>query len=425
MKMQFLTVLLTVLAFPGFAANWPAWRGAKGTGVADESNFPLKWSATENVRWKVELPEAGNSTPIVWGNRIFVTQPMTPSNERTLMCLDRKTGKLLWQKGTVYKEKEDSHETNPFCSASAVTDGERVIVWFGSAGVFCYDFEGKELWKQALPAIDHDWGYGSSPVLHGDLCILYHGPGKNSSLLAFNKKTGKAVWEVKDPPMEKRPRTDGFRGNEAKGYVGSFASPIIAKDELIMPYPQLICAFDPKTGKELWRCDGVNELVYASPLADDGIVVAMGGFGGTAAAVKQGGKGDVTKTHMLWRNERTKQRLGSGVIKDGHIYILNTDAILECIDLKSGKSLWQERSPSIGPKSSSWSSMTLVGDRIYVLNQSADTIVIKAAPKLEVLSVNSVGNELCNSSHAFSDGEIFVRTHKHLWCIAETRTVSR
>lgn len=377
------------------------------------------------MRWKVELPEPGNSTPIIWGDRVFVTQAVAKKNERTLMCFDRKSGKLLWQKGTTHEEKESTHETNPYCASSPVTDGERVIAWFGSAGVLCYDFQGKELWKRELKPIDHDWGYGSSPLIHGDLCILYHGPGNNSALMALDKNTGKPIWEVKDPPMEKRPRTDGFRGNEAKGYVGSFGSPIISRGELIMAYPQLICAFDPKTGKELWRCDGVNELVYTSPIADEGIVVAMGGFNGTAAAVKQGGKGDVTKTHMLWRQERTKQRLGSGVIRQGHIYILNTDAILECLDLKTGKTVWQERASSVGPKSSSWSSMVLAGDHIYVLNQSGDTLVLKAAPKFERVALNSLGNELTNSSHAVSNGEIFIRTHKHLWCIAETRTAAR
>jgi outer membrane protein assembly factor BamB len=422
---KLVTLIVFGAAVAVWAGNWPGWRGSKGTGVAEEPNVPLKWSATENVRWKVELPEAGNSTPIIWGNRAFVTQAIAKGNQRTLMCFDRKTGKVLWQKGTSYTEKESTHESNPYCAASPVTDGERVIAWFASAGIFAYDLAGKELWKRELKPIDHEWGYGSSPIIHGDLCIFYHGPGKNSALIALDKTSGKPVWEIKDPPIQKRPRTDGFKGKEDTGYTGSFGSPIIAQGELIMSYPQLICAFDPKTGKELWRCDGVNELVYTSPIADDGIVVVMGGFGGTAAAVKQGGTGDVTKTHMLWRNERTKQRLGSGVIKDGHIYILNTDAIIECIELKTGKSLWQERAASVGPKSSSWSSMVLAGDRIYVLNQSGDTLVMKAAPKFEMIGINSLSNELTNASHAMADGEIFIRTHKHLWCIAETRTAAK
>jgi len=406
------------------AGNWPAWRGAEGTGVANENGLPPKWSATENVRWKVPLPEAGNSTPVVWGNRIFLTQP-AGKDKRTLMCLDRKTGKMLWQKAVTGQPNEDTHDTNPYCSATPVTDGERVIVWYGSAGMHCYDFDGNELWKREFPKIDHEWGYGSSPLIEGDLCIFYHGPGENSRLMAVNKKTGKTVWEAQDPPIQKRARTDGFRGQEQKGIVGSFASPIVANKELIMVYPQMICAFDPKTGKELWRCDGLNELIYTSPIAGDGVVVAMGGFLGTSVAVKQGGKGDVTETHRLWTSVRTKNRLGSGVIKDGYVYVLNTEAIAECIELKTGKSLWQERVTAVGPKSSSWSSMVLAGDHIYVLNQSGDTVVMKAAPKFEIVGVHSIGNELTNASHALSDGEIFIRTHQHLWCIGQTRTASR
>jgi len=416
---------LVLLPWCVSAANWPAWRGSSGTGVANESGFPTRWTATENVRWKIPMSEAGNSTPVVWGNRVFITQPLAQEKKRTLMCLDRKNGKLLWQKSVRWDAPEESHETNPYCSATAVTDGERVIAWYGSAGIHCYDFEGNELWKRDLPKIDHEWGYGSSPLIEGDLCILYHGPGKESRLMALNKKTGKTAWEVKDPPMQKRARTDGFRGQDSKGTVGTFASPIIAKGELIMVYPQLVCAFDPKTGKELWRCDGLNELIYTSPVAGDGLVVAMGGFLGTTIAVKQGGKGDVTDSHRLWTSVRTKNRLGSGVIKGGHVYILNTEGIAECIDLKSGKMVWQERVTAIGPQSSSWSSMVLAGDNIYVLNQSGDTAILKAAPKFEIVAVNGIGNELTNASHALSDGEIFIRTHGHLWCIADTRAAAR
>ena len=423
LHMKYLAALI-LLPCTLLAGNWPAWRGPTRTAVADDDTFPTKWSATENVRWKVPLPEPGNSTPVVWGNRIFITQPLAKEKKRTLMCLDRKNGKLLWQKSVSWTANEESHETNPYCSSTPVTDGERVIAWYGSAGIHAYDFEGNELWKRDLAKIDHEWGYGSSPLIEGDLCILYHGPGSNSRLMALNKKTGKTIWEVQDPPMQKRPRTDGFKGQE-DGMTGSFASPIIAKNELIMVYPQLICAFDPKTGKELWRCDGLNELIYTSPIAADGVVVAMGGFLGTTIAAKQGGKGDVTDSHRLWTSVRTKNRLGSGVIKSGHVYILNTEGIAECLELKTGKTIWQERVPAVGPKSSSWSSMVLAGDNIYILNQSADTVILKASPKFEIVAANAVANELTNSSHALSDGEIFIRTHAHLWCIADTRAAAR
>jgi outer membrane protein assembly factor BamB len=423
-----ITKALAFLAFvnAAVAANWPAWRGENGLGIAQESKLPLKWSATENVLWKVPLPERGNSTPVVWKDKIFLTQAV--DERRTVMCLDRQSGKTLWQSGTSYNEKEETHETNPYCSASPVTDGERVIAWFGSAGVFCYDMNGKELWRVDLGKQSHIWGFASSPLIHGDLCIMYFGPGEGAALVALDKGTGKEKWRTKEPPVQQRARTDGFRGQK-DGVICSFSSPILAeassRTELVMSYPQLVCAYDPKTGKELWRCDGLNELIYTSPIAGEGVVVAMGGFLGTTVAVKGGGKGNVTGTHRLWRHERTKNRLGSGVVYNGHVYILNTEGIAECLDLQTGKTLWQERVKGAGPKSESWSSMVLAGDRIYVLNQSGDTVVLKAAPKFEVLAVNPLENELTNSSHAISDGQIFIRTHKHLWCIGESaRTAS-
>jgi len=419
MKLKALVLVLGLHA--AFAGNWPTWRGENALGISKETKLPLKWSANENVLWKVALPERGNSTPVVWNEKIFLTQAV--GERRTVMCLDRRSGKTLWQSGTSYNEPEETHETNPYCSASPVTDGDRVIAWFGSAGVFCYNMNGKELWRVDLGKQSHMWGFASSPVIHGDLCLMYFGPGETAALLAVDKHTGKEAWRVKDPPIEKRKRTDGFRGQEEKGVVGSFSSPILVeangRTELVMSYPQLICAYDPKTGRELWRCDGLSELIYTSPIGGEGVVVGMGGFDGTAVAVKAGGKGDVTATHRLWRHERTKNRLGSGVVHEGRVYVLNTPGIAECIELKTGKTLWQERVRGAGPTSESWSSMVLAGDRIYVLNQSADTVVLKAGPKFEVLAVNALENELTNASHAISEGQIFIRTHKHLWCIGE------
>jgi len=179
------------------AANWPAWRGPHGDGVTPETALPLKWSATENVGWKTELPERGNSTPIVWNDRVFLTQAV--GTRRTVVCFARADGRMLWQQGPDWKTAERSHQTNPPCSGSPVTDGERVIAWFGSAGVSCFDFDGKELWHVDLGPQDHEWGYGSSPVLHGDLCILNFGPGARSFLVALDKKSGKEAWRFDVP----------------------------------------------------------------------------------------------------------------------------------------------------------------------------------------------------------------------------------
>ncbi|MBM3860381.1 MAG: serine/threonine protein kinase [Verrucomicrobia bacterium] len=404
MKTTFL-ILLTFLAASVHAANWPAWRGdAAGSGITTETNLPLKWSDTENIRWRVPLPERGNSTPVVWGDRVFITQAVTPEKRRTVMCFHRADGRLLWQQGVVYDKPERSHKTNPYCSASAVTDGERVIASFGSAGVVCYDMNGRELWRRDLGPLDNIWGNASSPVLHGNLCIHYHGPGENTFLAALDKTTGKTVWKFDEPVWNTAGRTDGFEG-KTNGVVGTWSTPIIVGGELIMSFPMEIIAFDPSTGKIRWRCEGLNPLVYTSPIAGDGVIVAMGGFRGNTVAVKA--------TKQLWHQVRAKGGIGSGVIKDGRIYFPTSP--IACLDLATGNTLWDEKIP--GAKGSSWSSVLLSGDRLYLPLQSGDVVVVKASPKFEVLAVNSL-KEKSNSSLAASNGELFFRTEQTLWCIS-------
>ena len=426
MKSIFLVTLTTCASLiTASASSWPEWRGSGGGGVADEKGLPTRWSSQENIRWKVPLPDRGNSTPAVWGTRVFITQPIESEGKRLVLCLDRISGKELWRAGTTYNLPEETHETNPQCSASPSTDGERVIAWFGSAGVFCYDVNGKELWKRDLGKQKHNWGYSSSPVIHKDLVILHFGPGERAFLVALNKKTGETVWQTDIPQVRSLKRTDGFAGQEATGRIGSFSTPIVitanGRAELIMSFPDDVRAYDPMTGKEFWRCGGLNPLIYTSPIYGDGVVVAMGGFQGTSIAVKPGGSGDVTATHRLWQTVRTKNRIGSGVVKDGLVYVLNSPGVAECIDLKTGKVIWEERLDGPGAKDESWSNLVLVGDLIYVLNQSGDTIIFKASPKFETVAANAIGNELTNASLAISDGDIFIRTHKHLWCVSATR----
>jgi outer membrane protein assembly factor BamB len=395
------------------AANWPSWRGPDGSGISKEEKLPLTWNATEGVKWKVPLSEPGNSTPIVWGTRIFLTQ--NSGTRRTLLCLDRKDGKVLWQEGPVWKEAERSHPTNPYCSASPVTDGERVIAFFGSAGLWCWNLDGKEQWNIDLGKLDHEWGYAASPLIHGNTCFLNFGPGDRTFLAAFDKSTGKEKWRVNVPPTDpKLPRNDGFGAQ--KGVIGSWSTPLIGTgakgSELLMTWPERVVAYDPATGRELWSTDGLNPVIYTSTMIGEGVVIGSGGYGGSTVAVKAG------TGEKLWSRARDKQRIGSGVITGGHLYILNTPGTAQCVNLKTGETVWEERLIGGGAKGESWASMVLSGDRIYVTNQSSDTFVLRAAPKFEQLAVNVVGDGLCNSSIVPSDGELFLRTHKHLWCIA-------
>ncbi len=403
------------------AGNWPAWRGPLGTGVSSEKELPLNWSTNENVRWRTPLPERGNSTPIVWDNRVFVTQATDKAGGRTLICFDRADGKLVWQAGVTVTDKELTHETNPYCSASPVTDGERVIASFASGGLVCYDLNGTELWRRDLGLQRHIWGNGASPIIHGDLCILNFGPGERTFLIALDKRTGRTIWQVDEPGGQSGEK---LPGGGKPDWIGSWSTPIVVtvngREELIHAWPKRVVALAPQTGKELWTCQGLNALVYTSPLYSDGMVVAMGGFMGASLAVKADGSGDVTATHRLWQHPKTKQRIGSGVITGNYIYILNDPGVAECFELRTGKLVWEERLKGPAAKSDSWSSMLLAEDKLYVVNQGGDSFVLKASPKFEVLATNSIP-ETTMASLAMSNGEIFIRTHKNLWCIGKTK----
>jgi outer membrane protein assembly factor BamB len=407
------------------ADNWPAWRGSHGDGHSTETKLPLQWSATQNVRWKVPLPDEGNSSPIVWGDRVFITQasdkaswPPKPAaggpasaNKRSIMCFERATGKLLWQRDTMYPEKESTHPTNPFCSASPVTDGERVIVSHGSAGLMCYDFSGKELWRHDLGKLEHIWGNASSPILHGNLAILWCGPGDRQFLLAVDKTNGQTVWQYDVP---------GGKSGQGGEWIGSWCTPLLTRvdghDELILAAPRVVKGLDPRSGTELWSCTGLGDLVYASPVCSgDGIVVAMSGFGGPALAVRAGGKGDVTKTHRLWHHaQKNDQRVGSPVLVGEHVYLLNATGIAQCFELKTGKDLWNKQ--RVGGQS--WSSIVAASGRLYVGSHGGDVFVLDASPKFKLLATNALGTkEKVLSSLAAADGELFIRAYRHLWCI--------
>jgi outer membrane protein assembly factor BamB len=399
-----------VFAAPAVADNWPAWRGPTGDGKSMESNPPLKWSAKENVRWKVALPDVGNASPVVWGDRVFITQATNAGKIRGVMAFDRGSGKQLWFSHVEYNQTEPTHNTNPIGSATPVVDGERVIASLGSAGLICFDFAGKQLWHRDLGKFHHIWGNASSPILYRDLCILWCGPGERQFLLAVNMKTGQDVWRVDIP--------GGKFGTKSDQWVGSWSTPIIAsingRDEMILGVPEKVKAFDPKTGTELWSCDGLGKLVYTSPvISSDGIVVVMSGYSGPALAVRAGGTGDVTKTHRLWHHARPNpQRIGSAVISGNYAYILNEQGFAQCLDVKTGDDLWNRERISSG----SWGSMVLAGGRLYVTNLAGETYVLKADPKLEQLAKNPLGERVL-ASIAPVNNQIFIRGYKHLWCI--------
>lgn len=418
---------ITLLLFAAIAAadDWPAWRGPTGQGQCFEKNLPLKWSDKENVKWKIKLEYSGNSTPIVWKEKIFLTMAKKGGNQRSIVCYDRSDGKQLWKNDIAYTDKERNWSADFYANASPVTDGERVIVSFVSAGLYCYDLNGKEMWKRTdLGKWDHQYGTGSSPVLYGDCCILYKGPDQNTGpngLIAVDKKTGKTVWE--------KPQTALFKRNPGAGFWGT---PIIVqidgKDQLLYCPGYVLESVDPKTGQELWTAEGMMELNYNTPLysAEHKIAVGMSGFQKAALAVKVTGAAKYGKNDWLWHHPRNDQRVGSGVIVGDHFYIYEEagGAIPnpigpKCFELKTGNEVWQLDKKFAGRN---WGSMVHADGRLYVMTMDGTTHVFKASPKFEVLATNRLGKgETTNSSPAISDGEIFLRTNQHLWCISEKR----
>ncbi len=399
-----------------FADNWPMWRGPLGTGVAKEKQLPTRWDSQTNVKWKTPLPERGNSTPVIWEKRVFLTQAR--ASQRLVVCLNRADGSVLWEKGTDYAGPEKFHPTNTPCAASPATDGEIIVANFGSAGIFAFDFEGRKLWQVDLGTVTHQWGYAASPVLDSERCYIHFGPGTNHMVVALEKRSGKKLWQVDVPIEHPSERTDGFAGKQ--GEVGSWSTPILVqanqRSELVVSLPGRLAAFDPKSGAELWRCGGLNPLLYTSAMAGEGVVIGAGGYGGSTVAVRPGGVGDVTE-ERLWHKLRDKQRIGSGVIAKGHLFILNTPGTAQCISLKTGDTVWEQRLSGTGSRSESWSSMVLVNDLIYVNNQAGDVFILSAAPEFELIATNSISDGVMNASVAASDGEIFLRTEKNLWCI--------
>lgn len=426
--------LLTLGAIlPAASENWPAWRGPEATGVTREKDLPLSWSPTRNVRWHVALPGPGNSSPIVWGDRVFVTQFVKAENRRTLLCFERASGKQLWQAGVVFTVKEATHGTNPYCAASPVTDGERVIASFGSAGLYCYDFAGQELWHREFGTMNHVFGNASSPLLTSGLCVLNFGPdAKNPRLIAVDKQTGKTVWEALPPkvdPSEQQPRPQAGvpKSKGPAPLPGSWATPFViqagGREELIMNFSNRLCAYAPQDGKLLWMSKGMGKNILMSPLWGEGVLVAQSSDveGPRAVAVRPGGSGDVSDGPLVaWKQDNCKGRIGSGVIHGGYAFMIAMTGQAECFDLKTGKLVWSELLSGPGAKKSSWSSMLLAGDKIYVPNQSGDVFVLRAAPKFELLGTNSIG-EPTNASLAASDGELFLRTDKALWCLDEAK----
>lgn len=400
-------------ALPNLARgdDWPAFRGPRGDGISTETAAPLEWSTEKNILWKTPLAAAGNGSPIVARDRVWIAGPGTDPQDRSLLCFDRATGKLRWSKTVAFTGEDPTHRTNPHCSSTPATEGTRVVVWHGSAGLYCYDLDGAELWHRDLGTFRHIWGYGSSPVIWRDRLFLNAGPGENSFVAAFDLKTGQTLWELKVP--------GGASGEAgAESWTGSWSTPtLLERDgatQVLVSLPGRVVALDAGTGEIAWSCEGLGKLVYTSAVVSEGLGLVMGGYHGPALGFRLGGKGDVTNTHRLWlHDKKNPQRIGTGVVLGRHLYMANEQFLAQCLELETGNEVWTARLP----QGVIWGSLVRVGDRLYVTNQAGTTSVFRATPeKFELLAENPLG-ETSNSTIAVSNGQIFLRTHGHLYAI--------
>jgi outer membrane protein assembly factor BamB len=417
-RMERLTLLLlcTTTVTSVDAADWPQFRGPHRDGQSQDTAAPLEWGRDKNVRWKIKLPAPGNSSPIVVGDRVFLTCAEDRKGLwRSLYCFDRNDGKQLWVKTVAYDRAEPTHETNPYCASTPASDGQRVVVWHGSAGLYCYDLAGNEVWKADLGSFRHIWGYASSPIIHGGRVFLNAGPGARRFVAALDKNTGGILWQTEEP---------GGKDDGGPNWLGSWSTALIAdvdgSEQLVVFQSKRVVAYDLGTGKILWSHSGAGDLAYTDVIlghveGTGAVGLALAGYGGKVVAFKPGGSGDTTETHRLWQSTaKPPQRIGTGVLRGKHLFVPNETGI-ECIDATTGKQVWVHREPG----QTFWASLVATPERIYATSQQGTTFVIAPDPTgWRPLATNAI-KERTNATPAISDKQLFLRTWEHLYCIEQ------
>jgi outer membrane protein assembly factor BamB len=433
-------VALTVTGLGSFArsasaGNWPQWRGPDGSGISNEKNLPSEWSPTKNIKWKTPIDGRSHSSPIVWGNRIFLTtsiegevvpgakavkhvlegdkeflHPDSVGADRKhtfkVLCIDRETGKILWQstawEGTPY---DNRHRKSSYAASTPATDGKLVYAFFGTEGLYAYDFKGNLAWKAQLGNLGTvGMGTGTSPILFDNLVIVQcdEENGASSFIVAVDKKTGKEVW--------KTPR---------KVQV-SWSTPLLVRTatraELITSGTEALISYDPATGKELWRHKGVESNAIPSPVANNEMAYLVAGFPAKIAyAIKLGQNGDLTGTaNVPWKYEKGTAYVPSPILYGDYLYLTTDRGILTCIDAKTGEVKYE--GGRIPIPATFTASPVAFENKILMTSEDGDTFIVKAGPKHEILGTNSVG-EPVYASPAIADGRIFIRGEKNLYCI--------
>lgn len=419
------SVMLFLLAIPAAAFEWPAWRGPGGQGHSDDQRVPLQWSEKNNLVWKTPLPGRGNSTPIVWGRRVFLTAASADGSERFLICVDAQHGKPLWQR-LVSKDVPagKSHPWNGYASASCVTDGERVYAFFGTPGLFCYDMEGKQLWRHAFGVFTSETGWGSaaSPFLFeefviqncdndGEAGLRRDEKGAMAapmSLVALDKRTGKVRWST--------PRNQG-RGFSTPRLVTTSANKI----EMVLNGPDGLWAYDPTTGKELWQCrrsadKGQAKFGEPMPVGDRDLLIAFSGRPGPIQALRPGGNGTA---QLLWEVRRKGRDVASPILWQDHLYALDNRAVLTCFAAKTGKVSYSKR---LSPEARALASPVAVRGKLLFLLDNGETVVVEPGASYREAGRNRLGDNRSldfAASPAIAAGRLYLRSQSTLYCIGQ------
>ena len=443
-----LSAVLFALCVPAVtvsAQHWPAFRGANGAGVADGAPAPVKWNAAtgENVLWKTPVPGVAVSSPIVWGDRVFVSTAVSSNpklgirtglygdvepvddaspHQWRLLALDRRSGKVLWDRlvhqGT---PKTKRHPKSSQASPTPVTDGRRVIVSFGSEGLYAYDLDGKLLWKRDLGVLDsgwfydpsYEWGLGSSPIIWRDLVIVQCDIQKNSFVAAFEVATGNPKWRT------------------AREEIPSWSTPAIyeadGRAELVTQATTFSRGYDPETGKELWRLSGNSEIAIPTPIIAPGLIIITNGYRGVQPiyAIRPGARGDITlkgeettSSAIAWSMKRGGPYIPTPVLYRDQLYVLQNNGVVAAYDVKTGTRVYQER---LGGSGGSFSASPVAADgKVYFTSEDGDVFVVKAGPAYELLATNPIG-EILMASPAVAGGVIYFRGLNHVFAVGAAK----
>jgi len=444
MKRTILFTLLLSLTTAAYAQDWPSFRGSNASGVAEGAKTPASWDAEKsvNILWKIKIPGLAHSSPIAWGDRLFVTTAISTSKSDQyfkpglygdvdtdtdsskhswhVYCLDKRTGKILWdQVAHEGVPKIKRHIKSTHANSTPATDGKHVIAFFGSEGLYCYDLKGKLLWSQDLGILDtgwfydpdYQWGTASSPIIYKNLVIVQCDVQKNSFIAAYDINTGKLAWRT---PREEIPSWGSPNVYEGK-----------TRAELVTNATRAIRGYDPMTGKELWKMTGNPEVTATTPIFGDGMIFIVNHYRPNQPiyAIRAGATGDISlkdgKTSnefVAWSFQQGGAYMPTPLIYGEYLYINNNMGTLICRNAKTGERIYQER---IGGKGGSYSASPIAADgKLYLTSEDGEVFVVKAGPKYELLSANPMGEPLM-ATPAISDGMIFVRGQHNLFAIAE------